>query len=81
VDTNLWVTTQHGGHRVMVRANKVVVQTPPIEHLVFYAGLGVLIAVESIEWPVAAALMIGHLLVDLTNRPGLQAVGEVLEEV
>jgi hypothetical protein len=79
--TNVSLTAARGGHRVVVRANRVEVQSPPIEHLIFYAGLGVLIAVESIEWPVAAAMMVGHILVDLTQRPGLQAVGEVLEEI
>jgi hypothetical protein len=30
---------------------------------------------------VAVALTVGHVLIGLTNRPGLEALGEVIEEV
>jgi hypothetical protein len=33
-----------------------------------------------VEPPVAVALTVGHLLLDLTRRPGLDALGEALEE-
>jgi hypothetical protein len=74
------MATEKGGHRVVITADDLRIETPPIEHLVFYAGLGVLAAIEIIEWPVALLLTAGHLLADLTNRPGLQGLGEVLEE-
>ena len=44
-------------------------------------GLGVLVGVGLVELPIAAALGVGHLLIDLTRRPGLDAIGEALEEV
>jgi hypothetical protein len=47
---------------------------------VFYAGLAVLAGVGLVEWPVALALGVGHALIDITRRPGLQALGELLEE-
>ncbi|MGA2930818.1 MAG: hypothetical protein ABSE98_01875 [Acidimicrobiales bacterium] len=64
----------------MLKADEVRIETPPVEHLVFYAGVGVLAAIEIIEWPVALLLTAGHLLADLTNRPALQGLGEVMEE-
>jgi len=48
--------------------------------MLFYAGMGVLAAMEVIEWPLALLLMTGHLLMDATNRPGLHQLGEALEE-
>jgi hypothetical protein len=70
----------HGGHRVVISVEGTTLETPPIEHLVFYAGLAVLAAVELIELPIAIALGVGHALIDITQRPGLQALGEALEE-
>src|SRR5262245_10966819 len=72
--------TDHGGHRVLVTVDKIGFETPPLEHLAFYAGLGVLVGVGLIEPPIAAAIGIGHLLIGLTRRPGLQVLGEALEE-
>src|SRR6059058_6137419 len=37
-------------------------ELPPPDHLAFMAGLGVLAALEIIEWPVALAITIGHKL-------------------
>ena len=72
--------TENGGHRIQVTAAGKRIETPPVEHLIFYAGLAVLVQAELIELPVAVALGVGHLLIDLTRRPGLQALGEALEE-
>jgi hypothetical protein len=77
---NAALETEHGGHRVLISVDGTTVETPPIEHLVFYAGLAVLVGLELVELPVAVALGVGHALTDITRRPGLQAVGEVLEE-
>jgi hypothetical protein len=77
---NAALETEHGGHRVLISVDGTTVETPPIEHLIFYAGLAVLVGVELVELPVAVALGVGHALIDITRRPGLQAVGEVLEE-
>jgi hypothetical protein len=72
--------TEHGGHRVLISLDGTTVETPPIEHLIFYAGLAVLVAVGLVEWPVGLALGVGHALIDITQRPGLHALGEALEE-
>jgi hypothetical protein len=72
--------TKLGGHRLRISVDGTTVESPPIEHLVFYAGLAVLAGVGLVEWPVALALGVGHALIDITRRPGLQALGELLEE-
>jgi hypothetical protein len=74
------IITQKGGHRALITVNGANIETPPVEHLVYYAGIGVLVAVEIMEFPVAVVLTLGHLLIGLTHRPGLEALGEVLEE-
>jgi hypothetical protein len=74
------IMTEHGGHRVLVVADAMQVETPPLEHLAFYAGLGGLVAIGLLELPMALALTVGHLLIGLTNRPGLEALGKALTE-
>lgn len=76
----LSIVTSRGGHRILLTADGTQLETPPVEHIVYYAGLGVLAAVEIIEWPVAVALTAGHFLIGLTNRPALKELGEVLDE-
>jgi hypothetical protein len=71
--------TEHGGHRVVISVDGTTVETPPIEDLVFYAGLTVLVAVGLVELPVAVALGVGHALIEITHRPELRALGEALE--
>jgi len=75
------IVTGHGGHRVLLEIDSTALESPPLEHLVFYAGIGVLVGVGLVELPVAVTLTVGHLLIGLTNRPGLEALGEVIEEV
>jgi hypothetical protein len=72
--------TEHGGHRILITVDRTQLETPPIEHLAFYAGLGALVGVGLVELPIAVALGVGHVLIDLTRRPGLQALGEALNE-
>jgi hypothetical protein len=74
------IVTQHGGHRLLLSADSAHIETPPVEHLLFYIGLGALAGAELIEWPFALLLMAGHALIDATNRPGLHELGEALEE-
>ena len=74
------IDSAHGGHRVVVSADTTVVETPPLEHTLFYVALGALAAFEVIEWPLALVLTAGHMLIDATNRPGLQELGEALSE-
>jgi hypothetical protein len=77
---NAVLETEHGGHRVRISVDGTTLEMPPIEHLVFYSGLAVLVAAGLVELPVAVALGVGHALIDITHRPGLQALGEALEE-
>jgi hypothetical protein len=74
-----WLT-ENGGHRILISVEGVEFQTPPVEHLAFYAGLGALAAAGVIEWPIAVMFSAGHVLMEMTHRPGLQALGEALEE-
>ncbi|WP_156748208.1 hypothetical protein [Mycobacterium sp. E3198] len=56
------------------------VTLPPPEHLAFYAGVGAMAVLGIMEWPVVAALIAGHLLVNAQHNKVLQSLGEALEE-
>jgi len=56
------------------------VQLPPPQHLVWYAGVAALVAVECIEWPIALVLATGKILADNRHSAVLQEFGEALEE-
>jgi hypothetical protein len=75
------LAVEGGGHPILITADGFRVQTPPVEHLAFYAGVGALAAAEIIEWPVALVLTAGHILIGLTNRPALKEIGEAFSEV
>ena len=79
-DFSLSIITHKGGHRASISIDEATIETPPLEHLVYYVGIAVLVEVNIMELPVAAALVLGHLLIGLTHRPGLEALGEVIEE-
>ncbi|WP_156660540.1 hypothetical protein [Mycobacterium sp. 852002-10029_SCH5224772] len=53
---------------------------PAPEHLVFYAGVGAMAVFGILEWPVVAALVVGHTLVNAQHNKVLQSLGEALEE-
>jgi hypothetical protein len=53
----------------------------PPEQIGFLVGLGLLAAVEIIEWPVAVVLAVGHTLAYRSQRAGLRTLGAVLEKV
>ncbi|MES4901689.1 MULTISPECIES: hypothetical protein [unclassified Streptomyces] len=53
---------------------------PPRKQLVFYAGLCGLATAGVIEWPVAAAVGLGHLLATSHSNETIRNLGEVLEE-
>jgi len=80
VTVRVAMVTERGGHRVVLGAAGVNMETPPVEHLAFYVGLGALAAIEIIEWPLALLLMTGHMLMDATNRPALHQLGEALSD-
>jgi hypothetical protein len=56
------------------------VQLPPLDSLALYAGLATLAAIGLMEWPVAAAIGVGHLLVQQQHFRLLHDFGEALEE-
>lgn len=80
MDAKTQIVTDKGGHRVLLVVAERQIETPPIEHLLFYLALAGLVQAELVELPVALALGIGHALLDLTRRPGLVSLGEALEE-
>jgi hypothetical protein len=53
---------------------------PTPEHLAFYAGVGAMAVFGIMEWPVVAALVVGHTLVNAQHNKVLQSLGEALEE-
>lgn len=55
------------------------VDIPRPEHLAFYAALGVLAALEIVEWPVAVIVTAGHILAAEEHHHALQGIGEALE--
>lgn len=73
------MVTEKGGHRLHLRFDGRSWETPPLEHLTYYAGLAVLAAAEVIDWPIALVIAAGHLVNELTNRPDLQALGQAME--
>ncbi|WP_432793624.1 hypothetical protein [Rhodococcus ruber] len=57
------------------------ISLPPPEQLAYLAGVGTLVALELLEWPVAVAITAGHLLAEAHHHRLLQGIGEALEEV
>ncbi|MEU0069862.1 hypothetical protein ABZ027_10040 [Streptomyces sp. NPDC006332] len=55
-------------------------ELPPPDHLAFLAGLGVLTALEIMEWPVAVAIAVGHKLAHSHHGRALREFGDALEE-
>lgn len=53
---------------------------PAPKQLAFYAGVGAMAAFGMMEWPVVAALVVGHTLVYAQHNKVLQSLGEALEE-
>ncbi len=56
------------------------VTLPPASHLGWYAGVGVLVALEILEWPVAVVLAAGKALADNQHNRVLEDFGEALDE-
>ena len=56
------------------------VRLPRPEQLAFYGALGVLAAVEIIEWPVALVLATGHLLMQDEHNRVIEEIGEAMED-
>ncbi|MEU6578016.1 hypothetical protein [Streptomyces sp. NPDC046805] len=84
-------TTRHRGpraaaervvadHTTTVHMGALRLELPPADQLVFLAGLGLLTALEVIEWPVALAVGVGHELSRNHHSKVLREFGEALEE-
>ncbi|MEH0845085.1 hypothetical protein V6U81_22115 [Micromonospora sp. CPCC 205711] len=80
--------TRHlsGGHEtVRAYAHRVQIPmlgemaVPPPDKVAYYAGLGVLAALQVIEWPLALVITAGHLLSDQHMSGLVKGVGEALE--
>jgi hypothetical protein len=56
------------------------VKVPHPEQLAFYGALGILAAVQVIDWPVALVLGVGHMLLHNEHNRIAQEVGEALAE-
>ncbi|KAB1949340.1 hypothetical protein F8271_01115 [Micromonospora sp. ALFpr18c] len=55
------------------------VAVPPPDKVAYYAGLGVLAALQVIEWPIALVITAGHLLADQHFSGLVKGVGEALQ--
>ncbi|MDG4803991.1 hypothetical protein [Micromonospora sp. WMMD980] len=55
------------------------VAVPPPDKLAYYAGVGVLAALQVIEWPLALVITAGHVLADQHTSGLAKGVGEALE--
>ncbi|MDL5206134.1 hypothetical protein [Streptomyces sp. ALI-76-A] len=58
----------------------VRLQLPPPDQLAFLAGLGVLVTLEIVKWPVALVLAVGHQLAHSHHGRLLLEFGDALEE-
>lgn len=56
------------------------VTLPPPDHLIWYAAVGTLAAIEMIEPPVALVLAVGKALADNRSHRTLRSMGEAMEE-
>jgi hypothetical protein len=56
------------------------VSVPPPPHLVWYAGVATLVALECLEWPVALVLATGKVLADNRHSAVLREFGDALED-
>jgi hypothetical protein len=56
------------------------VRIPRPEQVAYFGALGVLAAVEIIDWPIALAIAAGHVLVNNEHNRVAEQIGEALEE-
>jgi xanthosine utilization system XapX-like protein len=56
------------------------VRIPRPEHLAYYGALGVMAAVEIIDWPIALAIGVGHALAEQHHNHVAEELGEALED-
>lgn len=81
------LTRQLSGGREMVRtySRRVdvpmlgEVAVPPPDKIAYYGGLGVLAALQVIEWPLALVITAGHVLADQHMSRLVKGLGEALQ--
>jgi hypothetical protein len=56
------------------------VTLPPADRLAYFAGIGVLAALELIEWPVALVIVAGHVLAAQHMSRLVKGIGQAFEE-
>jgi len=56
------------------------VTLPHPDTLIYYVGIGVLVAVELIEWPIALIIGAGHMMANRQHRDFIRGLGEALQE-
>jgi hypothetical protein len=56
------------------------VKIPPPEHLAYYGALGLMAAVELIDWPIALVVAAGHLMAEQHHNRFAEEVGEALQD-
>jgi xanthosine utilization system XapX-like protein len=56
------------------------VRIPRPEQLAYFGALGVLAAVEIIDWPIALVIAAGHVLVNNEHNRVAEEVGEALQD-
>lgn len=56
------------------------VRIPPLEHLALYGGILALGVFGVVDWPVALAIAVGHVLADDHHHKVLARFGSALEE-
>jgi hypothetical protein len=56
------------------------VAVPPPDKIAYYVGIGVLAALQVIEWPLALVITAGHILADQHLSGIAKGVGEALEQ-
>ena len=64
---------------VTLGRTRVQLELPPSDKLGFYAGLLGAAALGLIEWPIAVATGLGHMLTDDRHNRALRALGEALD--
>ena len=53
---------------------------PPSDKIAYYVGLGLLAALQVIEWPLALAITVGHLIADQHFSGLAKGLGEALQQ-
>ncbi|WP_435795714.1 hypothetical protein [Micromonospora zamorensis] len=56
------------------------VALPPPDKVIYYAGIGLLAALQVIEWPIALVVTAGHLLADQHFSGLARGVGRALQD-